>query len=122
MDTSDSFTVQLPRIRVILGLREDAELAEFFGSTAADIAAARARGQIPAGWLLVLLQARQISPEWVLRGVGPCFLNLPAGRYPTAEEAAGQGNAAAALRGVSSRQLAEELLRRLAVAGADGEE
>lgn len=122
MDAPDSFNSQLARIRAVLGLREDAELAEFFGVIAADIAAAQARGRIPAGWLLVLLQTRRISPEWVLRGAGPCFLALPAGRYPTAEEAAGQGDAATVLRGVSSRQLAEELLRRLAVAGAGGED
>ena len=116
-----SFSAQLARIRAILGLREDAELAEFFGIAEADIAAARARGRIPASWLLILLQARQISPEWVSRGVGPCLLGLPVGRYPTAEEAAAQRDVVAVLRGVSSRQLAEELLRRLAVAGMGGE-
>ena len=121
-DSAESFTAQLARIQAVTGLREDAGLAEFFGITSADIAVARARDRIPAGWLLVLLQVRQTSPEWVLRGVGPCFLAPPTGRYPTAEEAVGQGDVAAVLRGVSSRQLAEELLRRLAVAGLGGED
>ena len=120
--------VQLTRIRAILGLRDEAALAEFLGVSPVAVDAARERGKLPAEWLLILLRARNISPEWVLSGVGPCYLAAPAGRgrYLTADEAAGAGEAGTAntadtqdaLRRIPSRLLAEELLRRLAVAEA----
>lgn len=120
-----SLAAQLTRIRAILGLRDEAALAEFLGVSLADMDAARERGKLPAEWLLILLLARNISPEWVLTGVGPCYLAAPAlcGRYLTAAEAAGAGEADTAdtqnaLRRIPSRLLAEELLRRLAVAEA----
>ena len=125
MDDSDTFTAQLTRIRAILGLRDEAALAEFLGVSSVAVDAARERGKLPAEWLLILLRARNISPEWVLSGAGPCYLAAPAGRgrYLTADEAAGAGEADIAdtqdaLRRIPSRLLAEELLRRLAVAEA----
>ena len=118
----DTFTAQLTRIRAILGLRDEAALAEFLGVSPVALDAARERGKLPAEWLLILLRARNISPEWVLSGAGPCYLAAPAGRerYLTADEAAGASEAETqdALRRIPSRLLAEELLRRLAVAEA----
>ena len=119
-DDDTPFTTQLTRIRAILGLRDEDALAEFLGVSSAAVNAARERGKLPAEWLLILLRARNISPEWVLSGAGPCYLAAPAGRgrYLAADETAGPDEAETldALRRIPSRLLAEELLRRLAVA------
>ena len=117
-----SFTAQLTRIRAILGLRDEAALAEFLGVSPVAVDVARERGKLPAEWVLILLRARNISPEWVLSGAGPCYLAAPAGRgrYLTADEDAGAGEAETqtVLRRIPSRLLTEELLRRLAVTEA----
>lgn len=64
------------------------------------------------------MRIRNVNPEWVLTGNGSCFLGGPpkaAGVYENGEAFAERMAEQEALRQLSSRALAEELLRRIAV-------
>ena len=71
-DDNVSFTAQLTRIRAILGLRDEAALAEFLGVSPVAVDAARERGKLPAEWLLILL--RVLAAE--------CAGGQPVARFP----------------------------------------
>ena len=64
-DDDISFAAQLTRIRAVLGLRDEAALAEFLDVSPAAMDATRERGKLPEEYLLVLLRPRNISPQWV---------------------------------------------------------
>lgn len=103
------FDAQLRRIRQITGARTQAELADFLGIQQASVSDARRRGKIPRSWLLALERLLSVRPEWIETGAGPyCLSTLP----ETTE-------AAALLRHLPARLLAEELLRRIAIAQSD---
>ena len=111
------FSEQMARIRRVTGTRTQLELAEFLGVSQSAVSDAVRRGRVPAEWLVTLVRARNVSPEWVLTGGGPCRMTLP-GQYEVPEEAGERREAEAALRRASSRALTEELLRRIAASGA----
>ncbi len=72
---------------------------------------------MPSSWLVILMRVKNVHPEWILTGKGPCLMTLrpEPERYETAGEAAGRSADEEALRRLPSRMLAEELVRRIAV-------
>lgn len=112
------FDAQMERIKFITGKRTQAELAELFGVKRSFVAAAKRRGKVPASWLVILMQVKNVHPEWILTGNGSYSLPKRAevDRYETGDEAAERSADEDALRRLPSHMLAGELLRRIAVA------
>lgn len=111
---SKDFITQLNRIKLATGRHTQRDLAAFLGVSPTAFAAARQRGKIPPEWLLTLVLCKGINPEWILAGNGACHIAgmaRDAGTYETPESTADE----AALRRLSSRALAEELLRRISL-------
>lgn len=113
---SCSFTEQMDRIQIVTGHCTQTELAAFLGIRQSAISTAKRRQKIPSSWLVILMRLRNVHPEWILTGNGPCFVPVPTGHYETATEAAERLADAKALRRLSSHVLAEELVRRIAAA------
>ena len=111
------FDTQMERIKLITGKRTQVELAEFFGIRQSSVSDAKQRGKIPSSWLVILMRVKNVFPEWVLTGKGPCYLTLPTppGCYETGDAAAERQADEEALRRLHSRMLADELVRRIAV-------
>lgn len=114
-----TFDEQLKRIQFITGTSTQLELADFFGIRQSSVSDAKRRGKIPSDWLLALFCLRKVNPEWIFTGNGPHFLSVQAEDYAAAERAEDKTETAGALRLLSSRALAEELLRRITLAEAD---
>lgn len=121
-ETTSAFDEQMERIHLVTRTRTQAELAEFFGVRRSSVSDARRRGNIPAEWLVAILLARNVHPEWILTGNGPCRLPVPPppGHYETEDAHRERQEENAALRRLPSRALADELLRRVAVAQTEG--
>lgn len=117
MDKSSFFDEQMSRIRLVASLRTNADAAKFFGIPRASLSDAKRGGKIPSGWLIILLRVKNVHPEWVFTGKGPCFINRApeAGSYETGEAFAERIADEEALRRLSSRAPADELVRRVAV-------
>ncbi len=116
-NTNASFDDQLDRIKLITGKRNQIELANFLGIRQSSISDAKRRGRIPSDWLIILQQAKNANIEWILTGNGSCFMPsfVPSGHYETGEEAQERQTDEEALHRLSSRALADELVRRIAV-------
>ncbi|WP_417292613.1 helix-turn-helix domain-containing protein [Desulfovibrio porci] len=110
------FSGIMKRISTAAGVHTQTDLANFFGIRRSSVSDARRRGKIPASWLITLLRVKNISPEWILTGMGPRFLLASPGRYDTEEEFAERQAEDEALSNVSSRALADELVRRIVLA------
>lgn len=112
-----SFDEQMGRIRLITGKRTQIELANFFGIRQSLVSDAKRRGKIPSNWLVILLRTKNVNPEWLLSGKGPCFMPLPPleGGYESGDDYAIKKADGDALRRLPSRILADELVRRIAV-------
>ena len=117
--TAQIFSQQIKRIQLITDKHTQTELADFFGIRQSSISDAKRRSTIPSTWLVKLMLSRNINPEWVLTGNGPCCMN----ERPTAHDDLYTRRAkeedAAALRRLSSKALADELLRRIAIAAVE---
>lgn len=113
-----TFQEQLERIKEIVAARTQFELANFLGIKQAELSDAMRREKIPSGWLIILMRVKNVHPEWVLTGKGPCFISRAqeSGCYETGEAFAKRKADEEALRRLSSRVLADELVRRIAVA------
>jgi len=117
MDDPTLFHEQLDRIRLVINADTQEELAKFFGIDPQEIVDAERSGKIPAEWLMILLQAEYVSPEWVQTGRGACYTFDVTDHYEILdEEAAIQLADREALRRLPSGLLAKELARRIAVA------
>lgn len=113
------FEEQMQRIQDITGKQTQLELADFLGIRQSSISDARRLGKIPADWLITLLRVKSVHPEWILTGRGPCLIaSSTPGTYETEDMAQERRNVAHALRRLSSRELADELVRRVAMAQA----
>lgn len=112
------FATQMERIKLVTGKRTQAELARFFGIRQSSVSEAKRRGKIPSGWLVILMLVKSVYPEWILTGEGPCFMPKPpeTGEYETGDDHALHRADEDALRRLPSRLLADELIRRIAVA------
>jgi len=112
-----NFDTQMERIRLITGTRTQVGLADFLGVRQSLVSDAKRRGKIPSDWLITIMRAKNANPEWILTGKGACRLpeKLPPGQYETHDQFQERWEDKAALRRLSSKTLADELLRRIAV-------
>lgn len=115
------FEEQLDRIRWVTGTHTQLELAGFLGVHRSSILDAQKRGKIPADWLLTIMRAKDVYPEWILTGNGACFISssTPIGHYDTGEAIQERWAKEEALRRLSSKDLTDELLRRIAISQAE---
>ena len=114
---NQTFDAQMARIKLVTGKRTQVELADFFGIKQSSISSAVQRGKIPQSWLVILMRVRNIHPEWVLTGDGPCYIPTQPepGQYETGEQYVERKLDDEALKRLPARALAEELVRRIAV-------
>ncbi len=114
------FEEQMRRIQEVTGKKTQEALADFLGIRQSSVAAAKRRGKIPADWLVTIIRAKDVPPEWILTGLGPRYIRTPTpGTYETGDVAQERWNEEKALHGLSSKALADELIRRIALAQAD---
>lgn len=114
------FIEQLKRIHQITGTHSQTGLAAYLGVRRSAVTNARRTGMIPAEWLLTLLRVANVNPEWILSGAGPCrFRRQTEDVYEDGETAWERQKDYEALQRLSSRALADELVRRIAVAEAE---
>ncbi len=118
-DDLSSFDEQIRRIHSIAGTRTQAELAQFLGIRQPSVSDAKKRGKIPAEWLLILMRSRNVNPEWILAGRKPRFITFFPDAYDDADAARECAEAIEAARHISSRILADELARRIALNETD---
>lgn len=71
---TDVLNEQLERIRLIIGKHTHAELAAFLGIRQSAFSAAMRCGKIPSSWLVILMRVKNVHPEWILTGKGPCLI------------------------------------------------
>ena len=109
------FAQMLERIFLVTGLRTQVELAGFLSIRQSSISDAQRRGKIPSNWLITLMRVKNVFPEWVLTGSGPCTVPNTSSGYETGQELAERQTEEESLQKLSSRALAEELIRRIAV-------
>ena len=114
------FIEQLKRIHQITGTHSQTGLAAYLGVRRSAVTNAKRTGMIPAEWLLTLLRVANVNPEWILSGAGPCrFRRQTEDVYEDGETAWERQKDYEALQRLSSRELADELVRRIAVAEAE---
>ena len=116
INNNELFTDQLARLRIITAIHSNKELAAFLGIHTLAVSAAIRRRKIPAEWLLIIMRAKNVNPEWVLTGKGPYYVFRSSENYETGDEAMAKWADEIALKRLSSKALADELLRRIAVA------
>lgn len=115
------FEEQMSRIQEVTGKKTQVELAEYLGIRQSSVSSAVQRGKIPADWLVTLIRTKDVHPEWILTGLGPCFIRAPAQRfYETGDAVHDRWIEEEALRRLSSKSLADELVRRVAIGQAEG--
>ena len=114
------FIEQLKRIHQITGTHSQTGLAAYLGVRRSAVTNAKRTGMIPAEWLLTLLRVANVNPEWILSGAGPCRVRRQTEDvYEDGETAWERQKDYEALQRLSSRALADELVRRIAVAEAE---
>ena len=114
------FEEQMRRVQEVTGKKTQAELAEYLGIRQSSVSSAVNRGKIPADWLVTLIRTKDVHPEWVLTGLGPCFAPRQEPRlYETGEARQEKWDEENALRRLSSKALADELVRRVALSQAE---
>lgn len=111
------FEEQMDRIRLVTGTQTQQELAVFLDVRQSAVSDAKRRGKIPAEWLLVILSIKNIFPDWILTGMGPCYATPPTDSYATGDDEAAREAGEQALRRCSTQMLANELVRRASIAG-----
>ena len=110
-----SFKERYKRIQCVTGTRTQMELAAFLCIRQSSVADAKRRNAIPYPWLVKLMLRTNANPEWLLSGTGPQFLDGQASACEETHEGTGDMET---LRRVSSRALAQELLRRVSLGEA----
>ncbi len=120
-DGVTTFQAQMERIHFVTRTRTQVELADFLGIRQSSISDAKRRERIPSDWLVALTRAKDVHPEWILTGNGPCHIcpPTPQGQYETSDTAQERRADEYALRRLSARALADELVRRIAVQGGE---
>ena len=116
----------LSRVFDAAGCRTQIELANLLGIRQSSISDAKKRNSVPAEWLVTLLRLRGVNPEWILSGSGPKFLSTTTGdgkgHIVFQEQCSGLSAVPPSLdvlRYFSSRDLADELLRRTGMGSRD---
>ena len=120
-DGVTTFQAQMDRIHFVTQTRTQVELADFLGIRQSSVSDAKRRERIPSDWLVTLMRTKNVYPEWILTGNGPCHVceTTSPGQYESGDKAEERRADEDALRRLSARTLAEELVRRIAVSQAD---
>ena len=107
----------MERLKLVIRKHTATDLADFFGVPQSAVSAAVRRGKMPSSWLVILMRVKNVPPEWILTGKGPCLMTLrpEPSRYETDVEVTTRKADEEALRRLPSHMLAEELVRRIAV-------
>ena len=100
----------MERLKLVIRKHTATDLADFFGVPQSAVSAAVRRGKMPSSWLVILMRVKNVHPEWILTGKGPCLMTLRPDVEVTTRKADEE-----ALRRLPSHMLAEELVRRIAV-------
>lgn len=107
------FAGVMSRIQRTTDCRTQVELAALLGIRQSSISDAKRRSSIPGDWLVLLLRLRGVSPEWIMTGCGPQYLVSPSGVQSFEADCAERTYAHKdSLRCFSTRELADELVRR----------
>jgi len=69
-----AFDAALDRIRAVTGTRTQIQLAEALEVRQSSISDAKRRCSIPDGWLVKLLESRNVLPTWIKTGEGAQYL------------------------------------------------
>ena len=111
------FDAQMERLKLVIRKHTATDLADFFGVPQSAVSAAVRRGKMPSSWLVILMRVKNVHPEWILTGKGPCLMTLrpEPSRYETDVKVTTRKADEEALRRLPSHMLAEELVRRIAV-------
>lgn len=113
------FSEQMERIRLVTGAYTQTELAVCLGIRQSSVSNAKRHGAVPAEWLLTLACSLNVNPDWILTGKGEMHLEAPGGIHDGPEAAREIAEAMKALRRLPSKVLADELLRRIALAESE---
>ena len=107
----------MERLKLVICKHTATDLADFFGVPESAVSAAVRRGKMPSSWLVILMRVKNVHPEWILTGKGPCLMTLrpEPSRYETDVKVTTRKADEEALRRLPSHMLAEELVRRIAV-------
>lgn len=73
IETQD-FEAMVARVREVLGVRTQTQLAEALGIRQSSVSDACRRQSIPDGWLLRLVEEYGSNPVWIRTGEGPRFM------------------------------------------------
>ncbi|MCW7755022.1 helix-turn-helix domain-containing protein [Desulfobotulus sp. H1] len=86
------FEKRLNRLKSVLKVKSESELAKILNIRPQSIAAARKRGQFPTGWIFQVAELAGVSSDWLFFGTGPVRRTVtPWSEGP--EEAVGQNGA-----------------------------
>ncbi len=72
--TPAEYAAALDRIKEATGCRTQVELSACLGIRQSSVSDAGRRHNIPAAWLLALLEKYGLAPGWILTGQGPRYL------------------------------------------------
>jgi len=72
--TRQQWDEALDRIYEVTGTRTQVELSVWLGIRQSNISDAKRRGNIPAAWLLEIVESAGVAPGWILTGAGPRYL------------------------------------------------
>lgn len=73
---TDRFSAQYERIRQVLGVRTQAEVAAHLGIRQSSISDAKRRNVLPDAWKIKLLRRHGVNPLWVETGEGASSLEF----------------------------------------------
>lgn len=116
MNRGEKFDEQLERIKLVTKTRTQAGHAEYLGIRQSFVSDAKRRGNIPADWLLTIMRVLNVNPDWVSTGKGMMYLPSNSNRYDDGDIYREKAEMLAALRGLPTRLLADELVRRVVLA------
>jgi len=106
-DTSESaktlFEERLNRIRAVLGVRTQVQLAEKIGVRQSSVSDAKRRGSLPSDWLLKIWRETGVSPDWILDG------DVCGHKFAVASDVAGKLVNAAEIRAEAEAEVRAEV-------------
>lgn len=108
----ESMSTPLERVFEAADCRTQEQLASLLGIRQSAVSDAKRRKSVPPEWLVCLFRLRGVNPEWVLTGYGPKFLNKESGSDSSTQWEKKIKATPELLRMFSSKDLADELVRR----------
>ncbi len=120
MSTVNATGTPLARVFEAANCRTQEELAGLLGIRQSAVSDAKRRKSVPSEWLVCLFRLRSVNPEWVLTGCGPKYLNKGNGQNSGMQQERNAKPSAAMLHLFSTKDLADELVRRAGTPACHG--